>query len=147
MSVLEEGLDMMSLYGLVPSLLLLRSLVELGRGRDALDVCLKIIAGWRALDLTGDTKTGVQRAQVLLLGSTAALSSDQYQLAYLFAVRYVHSCHPAATCVAHTLLGMTVVSSFYRCSGLAASLWPQLTEASLLRQCTQCMVGFIGGIY
>jgi hypothetical protein len=108
-SLLEEGVDMMSLYGLVPSLLLLRSLVELGRGRDALNVCLKIIAGWRALDLTGDIKTGVQRAQVLLLGSTAALSSDQYQLAYLLAVRYVRSCHPAATCVAYSLLGMTVV--------------------------------------
>ena len=86
-SVLEEGVDSLSLYGLVPCLLLLRSLVELGRGRDALDICLKIIAGWRTLDLT-DVKTGVQKSQVLLLGSTAALSCDQYELAYLLAVRY-----------------------------------------------------------
>ena len=95
MSVLEEGVDSLSLYGLVPGLLLLRSLMELGRGRDAVDVCLKIIAGWRALDLTVDIKTGVQRAQLLLLGSTAALSCDQYELAYLLAMRYVLATQPA----------------------------------------------------
>ena len=85
--MLEEGVDMVSLYGLVPSLLLMRSLVELGRGNDALDVCLKAIAGWRGLDHSRDVKTRLQMAQVLLLASIAALSCDQYELAYLFAVR------------------------------------------------------------
>ena len=99
MSVLEEGLDMVSLYGLVPSLLLLRSLVELGRGSDALDLCLKVIAGWRGLGQPAvDVQTGVQMAQILLLASIAALSCDQYQLAYVFALRYVlplpASCSP-----------------------------------------------------
>ena len=88
--MLEEELDTISLYGLVPSRLLLHSLVELGRWSDALDVCLKVIAGWRGLDqLVGDVQTGVQMAQILLLASIAAFSCDQYQLAYLFAVRSV----------------------------------------------------------
>ena len=88
-SVLEEGVDMTYLYGLVPTLLMLRSLVELGRGNDALNACLKVIAGWKALDLPGDVQTGVQKAQVLLFASIAALSCDLYELAYITAVRCV----------------------------------------------------------
>ena len=82
--MLEEGVDMMSLYGLVPSLLKLRSLIELGRGSEALDICLRCITG---LNHLGDPQTGVQMAQILLLASIAALSCDQYELAYLLAVR------------------------------------------------------------
>ena len=78
---------MTSLYGLVPSLLHLHSLIELGRGSEALDICLKGIASWRGLDHMGDAQTGVEMAQTLLLASIAAVSCDQYELAHLLAVR------------------------------------------------------------
>ena len=82
-SVLED----VSSSGLLPNLLFLCSLVELGRESEAIDVCLMAITHWKTLDQLVDVMAGLQMAQILLIASMAAIACKQYELAHLLAVR------------------------------------------------------------
>ena len=92
-SVLEGVSDILSLpgvaSGIAPALMMLRSLLELERMREALDVCLKIVTSLRSTSHLVHAQTGVQLAEALLLGSMAATKLNQFDLAYLLAERLV----------------------------------------------------------
>ena len=86
-SVLEDVCDEVWSCQLIPGLLLLRSLVELGRLSDAIEFSLKAIAKWKHLDQLVDVQAGCQMAQILLFASIAAVGCKQYELAHLLTIR------------------------------------------------------------
>lgn len=93
-SVLEGVTDLLPLPGVLcgfaPSLLLLHSLLQLGRSTEALDLAFKIVASRKKRTYLSDTRVALQLAQALILG---AFELKQFDLSYLLAGRLVQFQH------------------------------------------------------
>ena len=98
-SLLEVVGDLLPLPGVVggvaPSLLMIYSLLRVGRSTEALDYCFKVVCGWKNIGSLHGTLAGIQLVQALLLGSIAAFELKRYDVSNLLAGRLAQiPCHP-----------------------------------------------------
>ena len=89
--VLEQVAELLPLpgvaYGIAPKLLMIKSLIGVGRFAEAMELCLNIIRDWHKADHLSNVQLGLQLSQALLIGSIASLELQRYDIAYLMVIR------------------------------------------------------------
>ena len=137
-SLLEVVGDLLPLPGVVggvaPSLLMIYSLLRVGRSTEALDYCFKVVCGWKNIGSLHGTLAGIQLVQALLLGSIAAFELKRYDVSNLLAGRLAQI--PWHSIYIHQVSTF----DFDRCTGLSMMLYPK-TDTRLTKQCSKMMVG------